>query len=175
MTLREFDELIDEIIDERNDRSLIILCSSIIDEQLYQILWTFLLKPDKKNEDDILKGDNPLSTFSSRIKMTYRLGLIDKTFRDILDQVRKIRNECAHSVSLNIEKAPLKDHINNIKSKIKSRESYRLCVSRYFEGNVDKKNEIKAIFSTVCIILKAVNDSLNEIEENQETIKISRK
>lgn len=175
MTPRQFDELIDEIIDERNDRSLIILCSSIIDEQLYSILATFLLKPDKKNEDDILKGDNPLSTFSSRIKIIYRLGIIDKTFRDILDQIRKVRNECAHSVSINIDKAPLKDHLNNIRVKIINRKSYELCVNRYFEGNVNKKNELKALFSTICIILKAINDSLNEVSENQVTTKISKK
>lgn len=175
MTTRQFDELIDDIIDEPNDRSLIILCSSIIDEQLYSILATFLTKPDKKNEDDLLKGDNPLSTFSSRIKIIYRLGIIDKIFRDILDQIRKVRNECAHSVSINTNKAPLKDHLNNIKSKVINRKSYELCVTRYFEGSISKKNELKALFTTICIILKAINDSINEVSKNQVTTKISKK
>jgi hypothetical protein len=175
MSPRQFDELIDEIIDERNDRSLIILCSSIIDEQLYSILEKFLLNPDKKKEDDILKGDNPLSTFSSRIKIIYRLGLVDKTFRDILDKIRKVRNECAHRVSINIDKAPIKDHLKNIKEEMMQRQSFRLCIDRYFEGKINKKNELKAFFSTICIILKAINDSLEEVSENQITINISKK
>jgi hypothetical protein len=175
MTPRQFDELIDEIIDERNDRSLIILCSSIIDEQLYTILEKYLLKTDKIKDDDILKGDNPLSTFSSRIKIIYRLGLIDKTFREVLDQIRKVRNECAHRVSINIDKSPIKDHLKNIKVEIIQRQSFKLCIDRYFEGDINKKNELKALFTTICIILKAINDSLEKVSENQVTINISKK
>ena len=175
MTTRQFDELIDEIIDERNERSLIILCSSIIDEQLYNILDLYLMKPAKKKEDDLLKGDNPLATFSSRIKVIYRLGLIDNSFREILDNVRKVRNLCAHSVELKLNKAPIKDHISNLRKSIIGRETYTLTRKRYFEDKTDETNEVKSIFVTICVILEAIINTITEIDINTKTTKISLK
>jgi hypothetical protein len=174
MTARQFDELIDEIIDEKNDRSLVILCTSIIDDQLYDILSKFLQKPSKK-DDDLLKGDNPLSTFSSRIKIIYRLKIIDNSLREILDQVRKIRNLCAHSVSINLNKSPIKDHILYLKKEMILRYSYKLTKERYFENKISIENEVKAIFVSICVILKAINESIDTIIENEKTIKISKK
>lgn len=172
MTTRQIDELVDDILDERNDRSLIILCSSIIDEQLYNILNKFLKDPLKK-EDDLLKGDNPLSTFSSRIKIVYRVGIIDNSFREILDNVRKIRNLSAHSVELHLSKPPIKDHILALKKSIINRPSYELTKKRYFDNNINTSNEVKALFITICVILEAINISIAEIENNDKSIIIS--
>jgi DNA-binding MltR family transcriptional regulator len=173
MTTRQFDELVDEILDERNDRSLIILCSSIIDEQLYSILYTYLKKPNK--DDDLLKGDNPLSTFSSRIKMVYRIGIIDNSLREILDNVRKIRNLSAHSVELNITKSPIKEHIFTLKKSIVVRPSFELTAKRFFENSINNSNEVKALFVTICVILEAINNSIIEIISNEKTMIISKK
>jgi DNA-binding MltR family transcriptional regulator len=44
-----------------------------------------------------LDSDGPLSTFSSRMKLTYLLGLLEADeYRD-LDLIRKMRKECVHS------------------------------------------------------------------------------
>lgn len=174
MTARQFDELVDEIIEEKNDRSLVILCTSLIDDQLYDILNVFLDKPQKK-DDDLLKGDNPLSTFSSRIKIVYRLKIIDNSFREILDQVRKIRNLCAHNIIINLNKSPIKDHILFLNKEMSVRESFTLTKQRYFENEISPDNEIKAIFVSICVILKAINDTIDTIKENDKTIKISKK
>lgn len=175
MTTREFDELMDEIIDERNDRSLIILGASIIDEQLYNILSNFLISPLKANEDDLLKGDNPLSTFSSRIKLVHRLGLVDNEFRLILDTIRKIRNLCAHSVAVNIHKSPIKEYLSLLKKEIEKRKSFQLTKSRYFENSIDTRNEIKSLLVTVCVILQAIETSTKRTKMNDKTVKISLK
>lgn len=174
MTTRQFDELIDEIIDDVNDRSLIILCASIIDEQLFNILSTFFINPPK-NDDDLLKGDNPLSTFSSRIKMLYRIGIIDSSLRDVLDNVRKIRNLSAHSIQLNFKKSPIKDHISTLKVSIKGRETYNLTKKRYFENDINSSNEVKSLFVTICVILQAINETIIKISINQKTINISKR
>jgi len=174
MTTRELDDLVDEILDEKNDRSLIILCSSIIDTQLYDLLNTFFVKSIKK-DDNLLKGDNPLSTFSSRIKIIYRLGLIDDSFRLVLDTVRKVRNLCAHSVQLDIKKAPIRDHILFLKKNIEIRSTFKLIKKRYFDNETNKKDEVKSLFITISIILEALLQSINEIKKNETLIKISLK
>lgn len=175
MTTRQFDELVDEIRDERNDRALIILCSSIIDEQLLNILKEFLLDPVKINEEDLLKGDNPLSTFSSRIKVIYRLGLIDNSFKEILESLRKIRNLCAHTIDFKINKSPIKEHLSNLKKQIESRDSFDLAKKRYFEDKVIQKDELKLLLVTICVILEAIHGSISKISVNPTTTKISKR
>lgn len=175
MTVTQFDNLIDDILDEKHDRSLIILCSSVIDDQLLRILSAVLLDPVKKNEEDLLLGDNPLSTFSARIKMTYRLGLIDLEFLKILDTVRKVRNYCAHSIELNIYKAPLKDLIANLRKAIINRESYKLTYKRYFISQSKTGDELKCLFITICVILEAIISSLSKLSSNIKTVSISKR
>ncbi len=49
----------------------------------------------------------PLDSFSSRVAMAYRLGLICEGDADALDLLRKIRNDCAHTMALfSIEAEP---------------------------------------------------------------------
>ena len=175
MTTREFDELIDEIIDDLNDRSLIILCASIIDDQLYNILNTFFINPKNRKEEDLLIGDNPLSTFSSRIKILYRIGIIDSSLKDVLDNVRKIRKLSAHSIHLNFKKSPIKDHISTLKTSITGRDTYELTKKRYFENQINSSNEVKSLFVTICVILHAINQTIIQIGLNQKTIKISKR
>lgn len=161
--MAEYDltEAIHEIIDEKNERSLIILCSSIIDDQLYSILNKFFLDVPEKKED-LLKGDNPLSTFSSRIKTLYRLGIIDEQFRKILDTVRSIRNSCAHQVIININKSPIKDHIKTIDQFFIEKESHKIVGERFFTDESINNRNLKNLFVTILIILQSINKTIEK-------------
>ena len=68
-----------------------------IDHLLLQILDKYLL-PCPSAQDDLLEGDSPLATFSSRIRACHRLGLIDDQFAKLLNTFRKLRNGFAHEV-----------------------------------------------------------------------------
>lgn len=175
MTTEQLDEIIDEIIEERSDRSLIILSSAIIDEQLFRVLNAYLKAPLNANDDDLLRGDNPLSTFSAKIRILYRLGLIDNKLREVIDQVRKVRNNCAHNIELNINKDPIRGHINTIKRNIISRPTFELVKKRYFNDVLEPKHEIKAFLITIIVILEAIIKSIVRIEDNAKTMTISIK
>jgi DNA-binding MltR family transcriptional regulator len=93
-------ELMNEItneIKESNDRACIILASSFIDELLRNILDEYLLKDDKSDKE-IFQNFGPLSSFSAKIKMCYRLGLISKREFTQIETFRKIRNKFAHEL-----------------------------------------------------------------------------
>lgn len=169
-----FDELIDDILDEKSDRALIIYSCSIIDDQLYEILKMYLID-SKESKDELLLGDSPLSTLSSRIKIAYRLGIIDVSFVRNLDLIRKIRNKCAHNVRLNIKEPPISDLINNLKNNLNKRETYKLTLKRYFDNDLKKKDEFKALLVTVCVILHAIKCSIGKLTINEKTIEISKK
>lgn len=81
-----------------SERAAVILGAAKLDALLYQLLAKVLL-PSVGNQDELLDGDSPLSSFSARINLSFRLGLIDAKFARALHLIRKIRNSFAHEVS----------------------------------------------------------------------------
>ncbi len=92
-----FDVLLAEFGKE-SDRAAVILAASVTDELLRTLLSAYLV-PVTSSNDEVFDGANaPLGTFSSRIEMAYRLGLISVKFTRDLHLIRKIRNDFAHNI-----------------------------------------------------------------------------
>lgn len=173
--IEEFDLFVEDLLGEKMARPLIIVGASKIDELLKSILLKYLIEKPSKDED-LLEGDRPLSTFSSRMKLSYRLGLIDKDFLFLLEQLRALRNKSAHGVGFNIEKPPLKDFLQNIKKGLSTRESYRLTKERFFKNIPESKvSEIQCLLITMCVILQSIFEKVNRTSGSIEAIKISKK
>ncbi len=81
-----------------NDRAAVILGAARLDDELRHLLEAVLV-PNTTSSDDLLDSDGPLGSFSARIHMCYRLGLVDADMARALHLVRKIRNSFAHEVS----------------------------------------------------------------------------
>jgi hypothetical protein len=92
-----FRTFVDEFKGE-SDRAAVILGAAKLDALLAQVLDRHFL-PSLASNDELLDGDSPLSTFSSRINISYRLGLITSDFAKALHLVRRIRNAFAHEIS----------------------------------------------------------------------------
>lgn len=158
-----FDEFADEIIAETQPRALVILACAKIDIQLVEILGCYLLPKSAKNadQDELLEGDNPLATFSSRIKLCTRLGLIDKEFAAVLDKLRDIRNKAAHWVRFGIRESPLRDKLKHLQSLVEARRSYRLTTKRFFgDEPLSPDDKLKVCLLTVSVILESVKTKL---------------
>ena len=97
MESKEFEEFLFDFAGE-SDRAAVILGAAKLDVQLSEIL-TFVLVPSPTGRDELLDGDSPLSTFSAKINLAYRLGLIDAKLARSLHLIRKIRNSFAHETS----------------------------------------------------------------------------
>ena len=99
------------ILAGESDRGLALAGAAMLDDALEVLLKARLLdKP--KAVTSIVGFARPLGTCSSRIKVTYLLGLLEETeFRD-LELIRKIRNDCAHNRGdVDFGAAPHKDRI----------------------------------------------------------------
>ncbi len=174
MNTTEFDEFAEEFLMETSERIIVIICASKLDDILFSNLNKYFLKKIS-SKDELLEGDQPLSTFSSRIKINYRLGLIDKSFYYLLEQIRAIRNKSAHNVSFNITKPPFKDHIHNIRKGLEGRKSYQLTKQRYFNDEINNSlKELKCLLLSLCVILQAVNLKIIENQINSSSIKTSK-
>lgn len=91
-------ESFDNEIKNTTDRSCIIVAAAYLDDLLRLLLEAFLVKGGKVKDSDLYDGNGPLSTFSSRIKLSYKLGLISEYECVEIEKVRKIRNSFAHQV-----------------------------------------------------------------------------
>jgi len=85
--------------DNASDRAVAILGAAYVEEAVLDALLTELGIEDPNNIDELLGNGAPLSTFSNKIMMASVLGLTGPRTRGDLDRIRKIRNECAHSVN----------------------------------------------------------------------------
>lgn len=92
--LQEFTRFLGEFQGE-SDRGAALVGAALIDHRLSDTLRAFMVSP--KAAADLLDGGTAaLGTFSSRIKATFALGLIDSHERNECDLIRKVRNEFAH-------------------------------------------------------------------------------
>jgi hypothetical protein len=85
--------------EKESDRAAVILTASLFDHAITQLLRiTFV--PAPVSEDQLFDSPNaPLASFSAKINMAYRIGLISKQFCRDLHLIRAIRNNFAHNVS----------------------------------------------------------------------------
>lgn len=93
----QFREFAKEFADE-SDRAAVILGAARMDVALYDLLTARLL-PSPTSTDELFDGEAPLGSFSAKINMAYRLGLIEAAFARALHILRKIRNAFAHEVA----------------------------------------------------------------------------
>ena len=90
-------EILTKEFEGASDRAAAIVGGAFLDEVLSELLQQFLV-PDKKSDEKVFEGAGPLSTFSFRIEMAFRLGLISKRERDTLHTIRSMRNDFAHQL-----------------------------------------------------------------------------
>ncbi|MBN2583085.1 MAG: hypothetical protein JXL80_08455 [Planctomycetes bacterium] len=79
-----------------SDRGMVLVGAAFLDAGLEALLRARLVDaPDEVGR--LTDLDGPLSSFGSRIRLAFCLGLISREERDDLDLARKIRNNFAHT------------------------------------------------------------------------------
>ncbi len=141
---------------EENDRAAVIVGIAYIDDQLKRLLeQSFLPKANKKKEkDELLEGDSPLSTFSSRINLRYRLILIDKDLRKILRTLKDIRNGFAHKIrNCDLNVPPYSDQVKNITENLKDAPLLQY-LKKSFSGNNQCSIDFRIIVLLISMVLE---------------------
>src|SRR5262249_3226752 len=79
-------------------RAKVILSACYLEELTLQFV-SILLKECSDKTDALFDGPTaPLSSFSSRIEMLWRMGAIDDKLKESLHLIRRIRNQFAHRI-----------------------------------------------------------------------------
>lgn len=78
-----------------SDRSAAIVAGAFLDGVLQELLCEFLIS-GSSDQNKLFEGMGALATFSAKIEMSFRLGLISKGEHRTLNFIRGIRNDFAH-------------------------------------------------------------------------------
>ena len=92
-----------------SQRGWAIIAASHLDEQLAALLRAFFVD-DQRTVDQMLEDTGAISAFGARIELAFLLGLISARERNMLNLIRKIRNDFAHNSRIvSFSQSPIKD------------------------------------------------------------------
>ncbi len=98
-----------------DDRSCALLGAAYICNCL-EILILELFAHKDVAKKTLIRGMNPLATFSAKTKITFCANIIPKEIYDDINLIRKIRNKFAHELhGINFNTSPVKDWANELK------------------------------------------------------------
>lgn len=165
-----FQRFLQEVIFSDNERAGIICGAAMLDQQLEAILKRFLIPSTSKAEEQKVFGANaPLSSFSGRITMAFRLGLIPPIVAEMLDRIRKIRNDFAHDVTVQSldESETYKSHITELSRVHRGAESATLDKLKLDDTPA---NRLRAILIAVAAMLSTTAKMIQPVEPLGEKV-----
>lgn len=104
-----------KLLQEESDRGCVIVSAAMLDDILSQLLKR-RLAPSLEKKDELLEdGAAACATFSARINLAYRVGLIRASTRATLHLLRKTRNDFAHvSAPTTFDSSSVKSRVHEI-------------------------------------------------------------
>jgi DNA-binding MltR family transcriptional regulator len=85
--------------EKESDRACVILSVAMLERALESMLKACLVATGSREDSLLDVAYAPLSTFSAKIALAHRLGLISTKFCRDLHTIRKIRNAFAHDIT----------------------------------------------------------------------------
>src|SRR5438046_1098059 len=112
---REVNEWARDLLRESgSNRALVLMGGTRLDFELEETIKAKLAW-NPEGQDNLFDPDRPLGTFSAKINLAHRLGVIDGEFHSAVQIVRRIRNDFAHSIAhMRLQHIPHKDRIDQL-------------------------------------------------------------
>jgi uncharacterized protein YlaN (UPF0358 family) len=157
---KKFSQSYDLLISE-SDRGAAIVGAALIEVALDDALKKYLI-PSIDKRDEILNSRE--FSFALKIDLAYRVGLIKKNIRNGLHQIRRIRNEFAHSPEfLTFTENSVSDRIKNSLDTVE--DFFDIIIDELnnkvkFRAEITKNNLIKILGERISFItLVSINIS----------------
>jgi len=109
---------------QESERSAVVLSAARLDNALEKLLKSYLVHYPG-GSDNLFDQDRPLSTFSAKIALAYRMGLIDSDFEHSIQMIRKLRNDFAHSIEHpSLSSSPNKERLGELVREVQKHWHY---------------------------------------------------
>jgi len=152
-----------------SERGKVILLAAKIDELLGELLKRYFKPSRSKDEKDdkLFRVMGLLGTFSARIEMAQRVGLISREAANCLDLLRDIRNECAHGqVEFTYTQGPNADRFRSFKEmsfKVSGMEKFFTLVEKVHVAEGGRVKDLQFMMLAMIHILM-LQDTLTRIK-----------
>jgi len=153
--------------EKESDRAAVILGAAKIDLTIYEILRRFLVASPSAN-DELLDGDTPLATFSAKINILYRLGLVDADFARALHLIRRIRNAFAHELSgCQLESGAHRDRVRELYAPFSKFENTKRFHELLFKNHKGPSAEFRTVLAVLVARLEALRDRIEPLNSKK--------
>lgn len=161
--LTDFAKFIKEFADE-TDRAAAVLGAANLESILEKLLISYFLPFESEREkNEFFSSNGPLGTFSSRIRMVYRLKIIDADFYKALLLIKKIRNEFAHNISsLKLDRPPMSDQVKELTNPLMNFEVIRSFRDSFFKGINDSSANFRTALSLILFMLDYLSRNVTD-------------
>jgi len=117
-------------LDHTSDRSCAIVAASIIETLLVDLLRACLVALPSTRDEFFDGTSAPVGTFSARIDLAYRLGLISAQMTRDLHIIRRIRNDFAHTVEgPSFSEGRINSQVNELLRSLRLKERARFLLN----------------------------------------------
>jgi DNA-binding MltR family transcriptional regulator len=100
-----------KLLEKESDRGCCLLAVSFLDNELKLLLEEKLIG-DAKFKNNLFDVNGPLGNFSSKINLSFSIGVICNELKNDINVIRKIRNEFGHNYTyINFDSAKIKSQI----------------------------------------------------------------
>lgn len=132
-----------------SDRGCVLVVASLIENIMEEQIAARLIPKAGKNDELFSHTSNGVvSSFSAKINLAYRLGLIPLSERAIYHQLRELRNACAHHVDQqDFEKNHFKDRTKNIISE--SNSLWEIFKEKAVDGSGNDFNSVEDYVNSI--------------------------
>lgn len=149
--LADMFRLVKSLLDE-SERASVILAAARLDVDLERLL-KHVLHHHPGGSDPLFEGDRMLGTFSAKIALAYRLGLISPELEHALQMVRKIRNDFAHQLDSETLSSPRqKARLTEMTRLVENSEIFK-SGHKTFQGSAKSPEHLQFI---LCIVEMSV-------------------
>lgn len=141
--------------EQESDRAAVVLGTAKLDSILHQLLQKVLLTCTS-SQDELLEGERaPIGTFSARVILAYRLGLIDSQFVHTLHLIRRIRNDFAHETSSSLETGPNANRIRQLVTPFRDFEVFKKLKGILLKNHDTMSAGFRAVLALTTACLEA--------------------
>ena len=151
-SMQEYQDFKTSLLTE-SDRGSVLMAAAFIEDKITKLLKTYMVH-NQTIQKKIFEGNGALATFSSKIDISFLLGLIPKNIYNDLGVLRKLRNDFAHNAK------PITFQTDYIIDR---------CNALQVLSKVALRNDTKAYFlRSMTTILTCINMKMDSFERCQE-------
>lgn len=148
-----------------SDRAAVILGAAKLDLSLRELLVGRLL-PNASGQDELFDTDKPISTFSARINVAYRLGLIDKQFSNLLHLVRRIRNDFAHeAVGAELGAGSHRDRVRLLAAPFLKKKQFETFAANQYSAHSEASRCFRLVLTILVVRLQLATEAIKVVDE----------